>query len=549
MKYNFMSTGVGVSSDVLDMREVLPIGQGIKQNMIISEIGSVRSISVTAVMYNPDGSSGGSPTVSVQRAEIKNVYENMVIDLSAFAPLFGDDVCTTELLSGNGDGRGRQYLLYMRPDVGDLGIIQVYPLGSVRIGSNGGESAFADYNYAQQGELPDAWDANTNTMLSAGEAVKDLHIGIDGLLGATRVRRSSPYPDGYVCEMRPAIDYPWTKHNMHASMMFMNDGTRDVRVQLAPDNADGSFSFWDVKPGETRILSARFDHTGQRAIFRVFGQYGLESSIRASRIMVSCGNCYLPYTRSYKEQYARPIGMGAYIGYLTDYKDGYFNRLEDMGDDGKAAYIAQGVQLSAQGFPFANRLFFPYSFLAGAKLPVEMAYYKTINEHGDIPDDGTLPTVVNSGYAPGVSNFDETFATRSYVWFDAGHGMFVPYGTERYRKKEFHDLPIEKKVALKWLNSRGAFDSMYFADYTLTPQLSVTGELESLDVVVKKVITEDNEDALFYLTRSPHILALTPFDVAQWGKAKSESNGVFATRGGNVGKTLTLKFSVTLNRA
>ena len=70
---------------------------------------------------------------------------------------------------------------------------------------------------------------------------------------------------------------------------------------------------------------------------------------------------------------------------------------------------------------------------------------------------------------------------------------------------------------------------MYFADYTLTPQLSVTGELESLDVVVKKVITEDNEDALFYLTRSPHILALTPFDVVQWGKAKSESKGVFAT--------------------
>lgn len=544
MKYNFMSLGIGVGSDISDMREVLPIGQGIKQNMIISEIGSVKSIIVIATVHSPDGSS----IPSVQRAKIKNVYENMVIDLSAFAPLFGDDVCTTELLRGNGDGQNLLYSLFMQPDVGDLGIIPVYPLSSVRIGSNGGESAFADYNYAQQGELPDAWDANTNAMLSASEAVKDLHIGIDGLLGATRVRRSSPYPDGYVCEMRPAIDYPWVKHNMHVSMMFMNDGTRDVRVQLAPDNADGSFSFWDVKPGETRILSARFDHTGQRAIFRVFGQYGLESSIRASRIMVTRGNCYRPYTRSYQEQYARLIGMSAYIGYLTDYKDGYFNRLEDVGDDGKAAYIAQGVQLSAQGFPFANRLFFPYP-LSGAKLHLEMAYYKTINEHGDIPDGGTLPTVVNSGYAPGVSNFDETFATRSYVWYYPEGGLFVPYGTERYRKKEFHDLPIEKKVTLKWLNSRGAFDSMYFADYTLTPQLSVTGELESLDVVVKKVITEDNEDALFYLTRSPHILALTPFDVAQWGKAKSESNGVFATRGGNVGKTLTLKFSVTLNRA
>ena len=539
-----MSIGIGVGSDISSMREVLPIGPGIKQNMIISEIGSVRKISVTAVVALP----GRSSIPSVQGTTIKNVYENMVIDLSAFAPLFGNDVCTAELLSGDGNGQSRQYFLLMQPDVGSMGTIPVYPLGSVRIGCNGGESAFADYNYAQQGELPDAWDANAGANLPAREAVKDLHIGIDGLLGATRVRRIAPNPDGYICDLRPSIDYPWTKHNMHVSMMFMNDGTRDVRVQLAPDNADGSFSYWDVRPGETRILSAHFDHVGSRPRFVVFGQQGLSVAFRASRIMVTRGNGYRPYTRSYQERAALPEGMSAYIGYLTDYKDGYFNRLEDMGDDGKAQGVTQAVQMSAQGFPFANRLFFPDVF-RGSNLSIEMAYFKTINEHGDIPNDGTNPTVVNSGYAPGVGNFNETFATRSYVWYNLKDGTFVPYGTERYRKKEFHDLPIEKKVALKWLNSRGAFDSMYFADYTLTPKLSVTGELESLDVVVKKVITEDNEDALFYLTRSPHILALTPFDVAQWGKAKSESNGVFATRGGNVGKTLTLKFSVTLNRA
>lgn len=543
MRYNFMSIGIGVGSDISVMREVLPIGQGIKQNMIISEIGSVTRIDVTAVVFDANGTS----IPSIQSATIKNLYENMAVDLSAFAPLFGDDVCTRELLRGDGTGQHRLYFLSMTPDTGAAGRIPVYPLGSVRIGSNGGESAFSDYNYAQQGELPDAWDANAGANLPASEAVKDNFIGIDGLLGATRVRRVSPNPDGYICDLRPAIDYPWVKHNMYASMMFRNDGTRDVRVQLAPDNADGSFSYWDVKPGETRILSARFDHVGSRPRFVVFGRQGLSVAFRASRIMVTRGNCYRPYTRSYQEQAAHPEDMSAYIGYLTDYKDGYFNRLEDIGYDGKAQGVAVPVQMSAQGFPFANRLFFPYVFLGST--PVEMAYFTAINEHGDIPSDGTNPTVVNSGYAPGVGNFNETFATRSYVWFNPEDGTFVPYGTERYRKKEFHDLPIEKKVALKWLNSRGAFDSMYFADYTLTPQLSVTGELESLDVVVKKVITEDNEDALFYLTRSPHILALTPFDVVQWGKAKSESNGVFATRGGNVGKTLTLKFSVTLNRA
>lgn len=545
MKYNFASTGTGIGSDESNMREVLPIGQGIKQNMIISEIGSVTRIDVTAVVYSVNG--GSYP--SVQSATIKNVYENMVIDLSAFAPLFNEDVCTKELSGGDGNGQHRLYFLRMAPNTGAAGTIPVYPLGSVRIGSSGGESAFADYNFAQQGELPDAWDANTNTALPASEAVKDERIGIDGLLGATRVQRTGPHADGYICDLQPSIDYPWIRHNMHASMLFRNMGTRTLRVTL-PKYHGGTHAYWDVKPGETRILSSSFDFTGRRVVFRVIGQYGLQARFCASRIMVTFGDCYRPYTRSYQEQAARPMGMSAYIGYLTDYKDGYFNRLEDTGFDGKASNVASSVQLGAQGFPFANRLFFPYNkedLVQG--FPIKMAYINTINEHGDIPDDGTLPTIVNSGYVPSVYDFNNTFATRSYFWYNPTSGLFSPYGTERYRKKEFHDLPIEKKVALKWLNSRGAFDSMYFADYTLTPQLSVTGELEGLDVVVKKVITEDNEDALFYLTRSPHIFALTPFDVAQWGEAKSESNGVFATRGGNVGKTLTLKFSVTLNRA
>lgn len=541
MKYNFMSLGIGVDSGLPKMREVLPIGQGIKQNMIISEIGSVTSIRVTATVFDV----GGSSIPSVQSATIKNLYENMVVDLSAFAPLFGTDVCTTELLSGNGMGQHRIYFLTLAPDVGSVGTIPVYPLGSVRIGSNGGESVFADYNYAQQGELPDAWDVRAGAVLPASEAVKDNFIGIDGLLGATRVRRVSPYEDGYICDLRPHIDYPWTVHNMHASMMFRNMGARDITVTLL-SSRQGDMAEWLVKPGETRILSTRFDYIGSRPKFHVYGQQGLQASFCASRIMVTRGNCYRPYTRSYQEQLTRPMDMRAYIGYLTDYKDGYFNRLEDIGDSGKVNNIAVPVQICAEGVPFANRLFFPYGVPTS---PVEMVYFTAINEHGDIPNDGTLPTVVYSGATPDPYNFNNTFATRSYVWYNTEDGTFTPYGTERYRKKEFHDLPIEKKVALKWLNSRGAFDSMYFADYTLTPQLSVTGELESLDVVVKKVITEDNEDALFYLTRSPHILALTPFDVVQWGKAKSESKGVFATRGGNVGKTLTLKFSVTLNRA
>ena len=67
MRYNFTSLGIGVGSDIQGMSEVLPIGQGIKQNMIISEIGSVKSINVTAVVYVP----GGSNIPSTQTATIR----------------------------------------------------------------------------------------------------------------------------------------------------------------------------------------------------------------------------------------------------------------------------------------------------------------------------------------------------------------------------------------------------------------------------------------------------------------------------------------------
>ena len=87
------------------------------------------------------------------------------------------------------------------------------------------------------------------------------------------------------------------------------------------------------------------------------------------------------------------------------------------------------------------------------------------------------------------------------------------------------------------------FDSMFFVDYTLTPKLTEVGTVDSYDIVVKTKITWDNEEALYYLTRSPNIQAITPVDIAQWGVATSESNGVFALNGGNIGKTLTLKFN------
>ena len=168
------------------------------------------------------------------------------------------------------------------------------------------------------------------------------------------------------------------------------------------------------------------------------------------------------------------------------------------------------------------------------------------NEDGDL-SPVTSPPTANSGRREDPSNFYNAFRTRIYGWWNSTDKVFTYYGTERYKAKEYHKEPMSNKIALKWLNSRGAFDSMYFVDYTMTPQIGSTGVVDSLDIAVKRVVDWDNEEALFYLTRSTHIFALTPYDVGQWGIASIEGNNVFALKGGNIGKTLTLKFNVKLN--
>lgn len=545
MKFTSVTRGIGYIGGTSDVVEVYPIASNIRQEFIITEIGSATNVLVRAMR----SANGINPT-EVGSSTIKNLYEGMRVDLSAFAPLFGDDVVTQELKSGNRSGNGYQYALMLTPNAGGMLWVRVYPIGCTRFGFTGGESAFSDYNYSANGFYPGVYYGGSP--LPPEQAVRDATAGIMGLTGAVRVQRTTA-ASGFACDILSG--YRYTRHGRVMSMYIKNTGSGPINGHSFPPLLDGTFFEFTVAAGESKRLVCPMDLSSSVTPgFSINGAPNTQLNFRVSRLMIHTRGCDIPYALDrdslvVPSAAGRYAGQNSYAGYLTDYRDGYFNRLDDTGDDG--GFANAGTLISLQGDPFINRVFFPLNDYistsnAGYK-GWQMCYEWPTNEDGDLSPSVTSPAVVNSGTGESFGDFNNAFRTRIYGWWNSTDKVFTYYGTERYKAKEYHKEPMSNKIALKWLNSRGAFDSMYFVDYTMTPQIGSTGVVDSLDITVKRVVDWDNEEALFYLTRSTHIFALTPYDTGQWGIASIEGNNVFALKGGNIGKTLTLKFNVKLN--
>ena len=115
MDFTSVTRGIGYIGGTSDVLEVYPIASNIKQEFIITKIGSATNVLVRAMR-----SAKGTNPVVVGQSTITNLYEGMRVDLSAFAPLFGDDVVTQELKSGGRGGQNLQYSLMLTPNVGGM---------------------------------------------------------------------------------------------------------------------------------------------------------------------------------------------------------------------------------------------------------------------------------------------------------------------------------------------------------------------------------------------------------------------------------------------
>lgn len=192
---------------------------------------------------------------------------------------------------------------------------------------------------------------------------------------------------------------------------------------------------------------------------------------------------------------------------LTDYGNGKFNRL-----DSALSYMSP-----LTGQPFNNKVMY-----------------------GQTAKSQTLGGGITNGYMWNIANpSDVTLMSGGNTW-----------GYVRYERKQPYCPDAKKRVTLKWLNSYGLYDSMYFLQYRVQPtyQTNYSGgnRVTSYNVTVSVVVTSDNENALYWLSRSADVQGVFPIATNQWAKVTITNPTAFNSQGGALGRTVsyTCKFEI-----
>ena len=502
-----------------------PIGPNIKQLVRFTQVGADTSLSVY-VVTDVNGTTESGHTVS-----LKNIYDGMIFDLSSLAPLTGKDVVLRTNGSTLRDGVRVSVTVRFTTPTGKAFSVYVYPCGSLRLGNTGAANTFSEFNYARTGLNPELRDGHMVSRVEGTMAVAGFYDGIP--FAGTGLNPGGS--DLGMLTTNAIVGIFIAKFDKATVSVYLRNTSPAGYIRVA---AYGGNLYEDIRAGETRRVELPLRDTGDLVPIFFLRSYDTVSvSFVATRMALNVGGCAAPYSLGDTDKTAR--GSASYMGYLTDYRDGYFNALtrEETGQRSGGDFLDAGNGVSATGATFLNSVYYPS--YEGAAMQLYL-----------IDKVGWLGTRISTNYLSGYRPTPEEYFQRdkAYIW-GGDPSKITLYGVERYKKKLYYDEPLEKKIILRWLNSRGAWDSMYFVNFKMAPQINSTGTVDSFDFNVSVVIDWDNEEALYYLTRSPYIMALTPSDVGQWGWATSESNGVFALQGGNIGKTLNLKFNYKINQA
>lgn len=198
---------------------------------------------------------------------------------------------------------------------------------------------------------------------------------------------------------------------------------------------------------------------------------------------------------------------------LTDYADGNFNKLD----------FALTYNSPLTGVSFNNRIYY------GQLIRTNTLYTRPIG--------GSTNAAIQNGTYWNVAN-------PTNLQVIAQNGTSV-WGYIRYATKYPYCGNVSRRVTLKWLNSYGLYDSMYFDSFRVEPvyQLNVTGgnRILSYTVTLNTVVTPDNSKALYWLSRSQSVMGVFPIDTTQWAKVTIENPAAYNVQGGTLGRTVSFK--------
>lgn len=198
-----------------------------------------------------------------------------------------------------------------------------------------------------------------------------------------------------------------------------------------------------------------------------------------------------------------------YTGGLSDYANGKFNTVDFS--------ISKTSPLT--GVHFANRIIYGQASVSD-----------TLRAR---PIGGGALSTVNNGASFGAGN-QEIVNSGGSTW-----------GLIQYERKYPYCPDPKKRVTLRWLNSYGLFDSMYFDQYRIMPNylMNYSGgnRILSYEVTVGTTVTADNERALLQLSRTTDVAGVFPIDTTQWARVTITNPTAFNAQGGALGRAVNFK--------
>lgn len=122
-----------------------------------------------------------------------------------------------------------------------------------------------------------------------------------------------------------------------------------------------------------------------------------------------------------------------------------------------------------------------------------------------------------------------------------------PWGFARFERKYPYCPDPNKRVTLRWLNSKGAYDTMYFDQYRIVPTYLVNfsggNRVLSYAVTINVVVTDDNQNALYWLSRSGEVAGIFPLATNQWARVTIQNPNALNIQGGATGRVAAFKCS------
>lgn len=214
--------------------------------------------------------------------------------------------------------------------------------------------------------------------------------------------------------------------------------------------------------------------------------------------------------------------------------------------DARFASTASTRNLSDYGNGLFNQLDFSCSSFLNSPLTGTPFVFALRYGQYTANSDGRLRYRINGTGTSGVwANYDVTnYANQPNREFRTANDAST-WGWARFERKYPYCPDPNKRVTLRWLNSKGAYDTMYFDQYRIVPTYLVNfsggNRVLSYDVTINVVVTDDNQNALYWLSRSGEVAGVFPLATNQWARVTIQNPNALNIQGGATGRVAAFK--------